>query len=112
MRPAFTGRAAWIVQRGSAVYMLGFLLAAMVSLAVHPRVTFIAWAGWVHSLAVSACSAVFVLALCCHLWVGLRDVLLDYAKPAPLRQGLLALLAASIASLAGWAWVVLLVPGA
>lgn len=111
VRPGFSGLAAWLVQRGSAVYMLAFLLVTSVSLAVHPRTTFPQWSGWVRSGAVSTGSALFFLALCCHMWVGLRDVLLDYAKPAPLRRGLLALLAAALVGLAGWALIVLFAPG-
>jgi succinate dehydrogenase / fumarate reductase membrane anchor subunit len=110
VRRGFTGLPAWGVQRAGALYMLAFMLAAVVSLAVHPRSTFVAWAGWVHSPIVSISSLLFVLALCSHMWVGLRDVLLDYAKPASLRRGLLVLLAVLLVSLAVWASIVLLVP--
>lgn len=106
----FTGLAAWVVQRGSAVYMLAFGSFAAVSLAVHPRVTFAEWSGWVHGAGVSTGAALFFLALFGHMWVGLRDVLLDYAKPAWLQQGLLLLLAATLASLWAWALVVLFGP--
>lgn len=109
VRRGFSGFAAWAVQRGSALYMLAFLLFAAGSLAVYPRVTFLEWTGWIHSPAISAGSALFFIALCCHMWVGLRDVLLDYAKPAFLRQGLLVLLAASLAGLAAWASIILFV---
>jgi succinate dehydrogenase / fumarate reductase membrane anchor subunit len=112
VRRGFSGLAAWIVQRGSAVYMLGFMLFALASLSRHTRVTFPEWTAWIHSPVVSSCSALFVLALCCHMWVGLRDVLLDYARPAFLRQGLLVALAASLVTLAVWATIVLFIPGA
>ena len=112
MRRGFTGLAAWAVQRGSAVYMLGFASFTAASLALHPRATFAEWTDWVHSPAISAGSALFFLALCCHMWVGLRDVLLDYARPASLRQGLLVLLAAALVGLAAWALAILFVPGA
>jgi succinate dehydrogenase / fumarate reductase, membrane anchor subunit len=111
VRRGFSGLAAWIVQRGSAVYMLAFMLVAVPSLALHPRVTFAEWTGWVHSPVVSATSALFVLALCCHMWVGLRDVLLDYARPAFLRRALFGLLACALVGLAAWAFVLLFVAG-
>jgi succinate dehydrogenase / fumarate reductase membrane anchor subunit len=110
VRRGFTGLDDWGVQRASALYMLAFMFAAVGSLAVHPRSTFAEWAGWVHSPIVSIASLLFVLALCSHMWVGLRDVLLDYAKPASLRRGLLVLLAVLLVSLAVWASIVLLVP--
>jgi succinate dehydrogenase / fumarate reductase, membrane anchor subunit len=111
VRRGFSGLAAWGVQRGSAVYMLAFLFFTVASLVLHPRVTFLEWTRWVHSPVVSAGSALFFLALCCHMWVGLRDVLLDYAKPASLRRGLLALLAVALLVFAGWALTILFVPG-
>ena len=110
MKSRFTGLAAWTVQRGSAVYMLAFVSFAIVSLAVHPRMTFAAWSGWVHGAGVSSGAALFFLALFCHMWVGLRDVLLDYAKPSWLQQGLLLLLAAALVSLATWTLIVLFGP--
>lgn len=112
MTPRFTALTGWVVQRASAVYMLVFMLIAVTSLAVHPRSTFLEWSAWVHSPIVSACSALFFLGLCCHMWVGLRDVFLDYARPALLRRALLVLLAAVLLGLAGWATTVLFVPGA
>jgi succinate dehydrogenase / fumarate reductase, membrane anchor subunit len=108
----FTGLTAWVVQRASAVYMLAFMFFTAASLAVHPRATFLEWSAWVHSPIVAACSVLFFFALCCHMWVGLRDVLLDYAKPASLRRGLLALLAAVLMGLAGWSVIVLWSPAA
>ena len=111
MKHGFSGLVAWAVQRGSALYMLAFVLAAGASLADPPRGTFAAWTGGVHSPVVSACSALFVCALCSHLWVGLRDVLLDYARPAPVRGALLVALAALLVSMAAWALIVLFVPG-
>jgi len=106
---AFSGFAAWAVQRGSAVYMLAWAIFAAGSLAVQPRLTFVTWSGWVHSPGISAGSALFFLALFFHMWVGLRDVLIDYARPAPLRRGLLVTLAVVLVALAAWAMFVLFV---
>ena len=87
--------------------MLAFVSFAIVSLAVRPRVTFAEWSGWVHGTGVSSSAALFFLALFCHMWVGLRDVLLDYARPSWLQQGLLLLLAGALVGLATWALIVL-----
>jgi succinate dehydrogenase / fumarate reductase membrane anchor subunit len=37
-----------------------------------------------------------------HAWVGLRDVMMDYVRPVPLRISLLALLWVTLAGLAIW----------
>lgn len=110
MKRALSGLAAWLVQRGSAVYMLAWAVFAGGSLAVGPRLTYAQWTEWVHGPGISIGSALFFLALCCHMWVGLRDVLLDYARPAPFRQVLLLAVAVLLVSLAGWTLFVLFVP--
>lgn len=51
---------------------------------------------------------VFFAALLSHMWVGLRDVLLDYARPAGLRWLLLGLLGISLFGTAAWVlWLLL-----
>ena len=53
----------------------------------------------------SACWAFFG-ALLAHMWVGLRDVLLDYARPPGVQRGLLGAVAAGLVALAGWVlWI-------
>ena len=52
--------------------------------------------------------AVFFAALLAHMWVGLRDVLLDYAQPVRIRPYLLIGLAAGLCGLAVWAGFILL----
>ncbi|MBK7718782.1 MAG: hypothetical protein IPJ36_07270 [Simplicispira sp.] len=42
------------------------------------------------------------------MWVGLRDVLLDYAQPVRIRPYLLAALAAGLCGLGVWAAFILL----
>ena len=46
--------------------------------------------------------SVFGAALLAHAWVGLRDVILDYVRPAALRLSLLGLLALALATLGVW----------
>lgn len=102
MRFKPTGLPAWWVQRVSAVYMLAFLVFAFAALAVQPRPAHAQWASWVARPAVSVASVVFLASLLAHMWVGLRDVLLDYARPARLRSVLLATLAAVLLAMAMW----------
>jgi succinate dehydrogenase / fumarate reductase, membrane anchor subunit len=42
-----------------------------------------------------------------HMWVGLRDVLLDYARPAGLRRLLLGMLVAGLLGTAFWVVLIL-----
>lgn len=97
-----TGLAAWWVQRASAVYMLLFTLFFFASLWLHPRTSYLSWRDWIGQPAMSLALLAFFAALLCHMWVGLRDVLLDYARPAGLRTFLMGTLGLSLVVTAGW----------
>lgn len=104
----FTGLRAWWVQRASAVGMLLFVLLLLYSFAVHPMHTHAQWRHWVARPAITLAFGLFFAALLAHLWVGLRDVLLDYARPAGVRGALLVLVAAGLLALAVWLlWILL-----
>ena len=102
VKRGFTGLTAWVVQRVSAVYMLLFVLFSIAALAFQPRRTYQGWRACVADPLVGIALAVFFVALFAHMWVGLRDVLLDYAKPAGLRSSLMAVVALCLLGLAGW----------
>jgi succinate dehydrogenase / fumarate reductase membrane anchor subunit len=104
-----TGLSAWLVQRLSAVYMALFTLVAIGVAAVVPLGDFARWSGLFARPAVTAGVALFFIALLLHCWVGIRDVILDYAGQRPwLRLTLLALLGAWLLLLALWMLRVLL----
>lgn len=107
MRLRWSGLPAWAIQRASAVYMLAFLVGALLTLATRPRTNYLDWSAWVRSPLVSALTGLFFLALFCHLGVGLRDVILDYAKPGWLRGGLLGSVAIALLGLSAWTAVIL-----
>jgi succinate dehydrogenase / fumarate reductase membrane anchor subunit len=107
-RSRFSGLRAWWVQRLSAVYMLLFVLFVLVSFAVHPPQSANSWRFWVARPAVTLAFLVFFTALLAHTWVGLRDVLLDYARPAGVRNALLALVASGLLAIALWVLTIVL----
>ncbi len=107
-RSRFTGLGAWWVQRASAVTLLLLLLFLLVSMAVHPLVGYQQWRAWVSQPGITLAFLLSFAALLSHLWVGLRDVLLDYAKPAGLRNALLALVATGLLGLGAWVLAILL----
>ena len=108
MRVRFTGLKAWWVQRVSAVYMLRFVLFLLYSFALQPLRAFPRWHAWMARPATSVAFLVFFAALLGHMWVGLRDVLLDYARPAARRHVLLAAVAFVLFGLGIWLlWILL-----
>lgn len=109
VRSRFTGLKAWWVQRVSALYMLLFVLFLLTSFALQPLHAFPQWHAWLARPGTSIAFLVFFAALLGHMWVGLRDVLLDYAKPAGLRNALLAAVAVGLLILGAWLlWILLL----
>lgn len=73
-----------------------------------PSYSYAEWKASVSHPAMTIAVLLFFVALLSHLWVGLRDVLLDYARPAGLRRALLGLVAVGLAGMAGWvSWILL-----
>lgn len=102
MRRAVTGLRAWLVQRVSAVYMLFFILFLLFHFLVDPPHSYQAWHSWMSNSGVSIAVFVFFSALLLHAWVGIRDVLIDYIHPLPLRFAALALLGFGLLAIAAW----------
>jgi succinate dehydrogenase / fumarate reductase, membrane anchor subunit len=87
--------------------MLLFLVLALCALWLHPRPSYVEWRTTMSRPAVSGFVLVFFAALLSHIWVGLRDVLLDYARPAGLRRFLLGALGAGLFGTMAWVlWIV------
>lgn len=84
---------AWLVQRLCALYMLLFLIYALVRWNLARPAGYEAWKGWVLAGSIRLPLMLFVVALLLHAWVGLRDVVFDYVHPLPLRVTVLALIA-------------------
>ncbi|MGZ5130792.1 MAG: succinate dehydrogenase, hydrophobic membrane anchor protein [Caldimonas sp.] len=107
----FTGLAAWWVQRASAIYMLGFAIFLLATFAFNPVHDYAQWHHWVRQPGIAISLATFFAALLSHMWVGLRDVLLDYAKPPALQRVLLAAVGAGLLAIAGSVlWILISLP--
>jgi succinate dehydrogenase / fumarate reductase, membrane anchor subunit len=100
---AHYGTGAWLGQRVSAgamaIYTLIFALALLVARPAD-------YAGW-HALFAQGwmkfATLIFVLCLCYHAWVGVRDIFMDYVKPVGLRLVLHAAAVLLLVGYAGWA---------
>jgi len=100
MRLAFSGQGAFIVQRLSALVLLAFLAGSSLRLAAGPLPTLAQWQAWSAQPHAAALLVLVALALIAHAWVGVRDVVLDYVRPAGWRPAVLAVAAAGLAGLA------------
>lgn len=108
MRRPLSGLSAWLVQRLSAVFMLGFTVFVLVHFLVDPPHSYDAWRSWVGNIGVGMASGVFFAALLAHAWVGLRDVTLDYVASLAARVAVLSLIAAALLAVAAFAFRTLL----
>lgn len=109
MRRTLTGLRAWLVQRISAVYMLLFILFLLFHFLLDSPRSYSAWHSWIMSPGISIAALVFFVALLLHIWVGVRDVLLDYVHPLALRIAALALLGVGLVAMAVWVVRILLI---
>jgi len=100
MRLAFSGRGAFVVQRLSALLLLAFLAGLALRLATGPSPTLVQWQAWSAQPQAAALLILVALTLIAHAWVGVRDVVLDYVRPAGWRPAVLAVAAAGLAWLA------------
>jgi succinate dehydrogenase / fumarate reductase, membrane anchor subunit len=111
VRRRFTGVKAWWIQRASAVYMLAFVIFLLATFALDPLHDYAQWRGWVGRPSIKVALATFFAALLPHMWVGLRDVLLDYAKPPALQRLLLATVGGGLLAIAiSVVWILVSIP--
>ena len=98
----------WLAQRVTAVLMALFTLAllAQVIFSKGP-IGYDKWAGIVASQWMKLLTFAVVVALIWHIWVGMRNVWMDYIKPVGMRMTLQALTLAWLVGCAGWAFQVL-----
>jgi succinate dehydrogenase / fumarate reductase membrane anchor subunit len=75
----------WLVQRLSAVVMVAYTLLLLLVLARMPQIDYVHWKALWNVPVMRYCTALFLLALYLHAWVGLRDIFMDYIKDAGLR---------------------------
>ena len=98
----------WLVQRVTAVLMALFTLIVLAQMIFSSGpIGYDKWAGifaaqWMKVLTFSV-----IVALLYHVWVGVRDVLMDYIKPLGIRLALQIFSIVWLVGCAGWAIQVL-----
>lgn len=103
MNQYLSGLPAWLVQRLSALYMLVFTLLALAWYLLAPAADYASWRALFAQPVIAIMTAMFFLALLLHAWIGVRDVILDYAGGHPaLRLVLLTLLGGWLIAMAFW----------
>jgi succinate dehydrogenase / fumarate reductase membrane anchor subunit len=97
----------WLSQRSTAVVITLYSLLLAGILLWHGGLDYATWRSLFANGAFRVLSFVFLVAVYWHAWVGVRNILMDYAKPAGLRLTLQAAVICVLVAYTGWAVQVL-----
>jgi len=75
----------WLIQRITAVVMALYGVVLAGYLLLHGNWGYDAWTGLFSSQLVRSLSLLFLMSLFYHAWIGIRDIVMDYVKPASVR---------------------------
>jgi succinate dehydrogenase / fumarate reductase membrane anchor subunit len=92
----------WLLQRITAVVMAVYVLLMAGYLLIQPYVDYDVWTALFSSQVVRTFTMLFLLSLFYHAWVGIRDIVMDYVKPAWLRMVLHVLVILALLLYAIW----------
>ena len=95
----------WLAQRVTGVLMALFtlvVLAHLAYLAYTTEIGYYEWAGIFSSQPMKMLTFATIVGLLYHVWVGMRDVLMDYVKPVGVRLVLQILVIVWLLGCAGW----------
>jgi succinate dehydrogenase / fumarate reductase, membrane anchor subunit len=92
----------WLAQRITAAIMAVYTVIVAVVLVTGVPITYAVWRdlfaqGWMR-----VATLLFMVSLAWHAWVGMRDIWMDYIKPAGLRLALEVMTLLVLAAYLGW----------
>jgi succinate dehydrogenase / fumarate reductase membrane anchor subunit len=97
----------WLSQRVTASLMALFTLAVIVQVLLPGEMGYDKWAAIFSAQWMKVLTFVVIVALLYHVWVGMRDVWMDYVKPVGVRLALQVFTIAWLVGCSGWAIQVL-----
>jgi succinate dehydrogenase / fumarate reductase membrane anchor subunit len=96
------GMRTWLLQRLTAIYIAIYALSLIVWCVIESPVSYNNWYTFFTHPVIHIATVIFYLSILIHAWVGVRDVLVDYAKPSSVRFVLLTGLALALTAMATW----------
>lgn len=97
----------WLSQRVTAALMALFTLAVIVQVLLPGEMGYDKWSGIFSKQWMKVLTFVVIVSLLMHVWVGMRDILMDYVKRVGARLTLQVATIAWLVGCAGWAIQVL-----
>jgi succinate dehydrogenase / fumarate reductase, membrane anchor subunit len=104
---AHYGMRDWLSQRVTASLMALFTIAVIVQVLLPGPMGYDKWAGMFSHQWMKVLSFVVIVSLLIHVWVGMRDIWMDYVKPVAVRLVLQVATIVWLVGCAGWAVQVL-----
>ena len=97
----------WLVQRITSVVLVVFTFAVIVQVLLPGEMGYDKWSGMFSRQWMKVLTFTVVISLAWHVWVGMRDIWMDYVHSVGVRLGLQALTIVWLVGCAGWAVQVL-----
>jgi succinate dehydrogenase / fumarate reductase membrane anchor subunit len=99
---AHYGTRDWLSQRVTAIVMTLYTALLLGIVLWHGGMDYATWKALFAGGAFRVVTFLFMASLLVHAWVGVRNVLMDYAKPTSLRLTLQVVVIAVLVAYAGW----------
>ena len=93
----------WLSQRVTAVLMALFTVALIVQVLLPGELGYDKWAGIFSQQWMKLLTFVVIVSMLVHVWVGVRDILMDYVKAVGARLALQVATIVWLVGCAGWA---------
>jgi succinate dehydrogenase / fumarate reductase membrane anchor subunit len=93
----------WLAQRVTGVVMAAFTLIMAIALLQGVAGSYDSWRSFMSAGLMRFVSFLFIVSLCWHAWVGVRDIWMDYVQPAGIKLTLHVLTLLALIGYAGWA---------
>lgn len=93
----------WLIQRITGVLMIAFTLIVLVALRQGVATSYASWHAFMSGDLMRFVTFLFIVSLCWHAWVGVRDIWMDYVQPAGIKLALHILTLLVLIGCAGWA---------
>jgi len=97
----------WLIQRVTAVVMALYTLFLIVVFGARRHIDYATWHAIFASSLVKVMTLLFVVSVCLHVWVGVRDIFMDYVQPLGIRLTLQVATVVVLTVYAAWALVIL-----
>jgi succinate dehydrogenase / fumarate reductase, membrane anchor subunit len=97
----------WLAQRITAVLMVLFTIVLLAQVLMPGPLDYYRWSAIFASQWMKVLTFVVIVSLAWHVWVGMRDIWMDYIKPVGVRLALQVFTLVWLVGCAGWAVQVL-----